>query len=115
MAQDELPTNIACTLCYSAFALTGLLFLTMTPYSKNREIRIHAMQSILMTAAFLVLWFSLSVVTFSAPHFVSAAIGLLMTLVWFGFLGCWGASMFKAYHRQRLVLPIVSELAEKFA
>ncbi len=115
MAQNELPRNIACTLSYSAFALTGLLFLTMTPYSKSREIRIHALQSILMTVAFLVLWFSLSVVSFAVPSFLSTLVGLTMTLFWFSFLACWGVSMFKAYHRQRLTLPVVSELSEKFA
>ena len=115
MAQEDLPRNIACTLAYAMFALTGLLFLTTAPYSRNREIRVHALQSILMTAAFMILWFSLSLVTFAAPRFFTTIIGLIMTIIWFGFLGCWAVSMFKAYHHQRLTVPIVSELAEKFA
>ena len=115
MAQADLPKNIACTLTYAVFALTGLLFLTMEPYSRNREIRIHALQSVFMTAAFMVLWFSLTIVTFAAPNFLNPVVGLAMTLVWFGFLACWGISMFKAYNNQRLTIPVVSELAEKFA
>ncbi len=115
MAQDDLPKHIACALCYSVFALSGLLFLTMTPYSRNREIRVHALQSIFLTTAFLLLWFSLSIVSFALPAFFSGLIGLLMVLFWFAFLGCWGVSMVKAYNRQRLELPVISELAQKFA
>jgi uncharacterized membrane protein len=115
MAQDDLPKHIACALCYSVFALTGLLFLTMTPYSRNREIRVHALQSIFLTTVFLLLWFSLSIVSFAVPTFLNLLVGMVMVLFWLGFLGCWGASMVKAYNRQRLELPVISELAQKFA
>lgn len=115
MAQDDLPKHVVCTLCYSVFALTGLLFLTTAPYSKCREIRIHALQSIFLTGGFMVLWFSLTLVSLAMPKFLALVFGLLMSVFWFAFLGCWGVAMFKAYNRQRLALPVISELAEKFA
>ena len=115
MAQYDLPKHVVCTLCYSVFALTGLLFLTTAPYSKSREIRIHALQSIFLTAGFMVLWFSLTMVSLALPKFLALVFGLIMSVFWFAFLGCWAVAMFKAYNRQRLALPVISELAEKFA
>ena len=41
--------------------------------------------------------------------------GFVMAVCWFAFLGCWGVAMLKAYNRQRLELPVISELAQKFA
>ena len=115
MTQDDFPKHLICTLCYSAFALTGLLFLTTAPYSKSREIRVHALQSIFLTAGFMVLWFSITMVSLAMPNFLALAFGLIMSTFWFAFLGCWGVAMFKAYNRQRLEVPVISELAEKFA
>src|SRR5580698_9298426 len=39
-----LEENMACALCYMLGLLTGVLFLVLEPYNKNRLIRFHAFQ-----------------------------------------------------------------------
>jgi len=109
--------NVAATLCYALTWLTGLLFLFLEPYNKNRNIRFHAFQSIFFGAAIFVCSILLSIV-FRIIAFVPV-VGLLGLVLWplflLAFLALWIFLMYKAYNNERFVLPIIGPLAEKQA
>jgi uncharacterized membrane protein len=117
-AAGGLTDNVAGLLCYILGFITGILFLVIEPYNKNRFIRFHAFQSIFLSVA----WFALTVV----QSVVSAVLmnisfgllgimGLLWTVLWLGFLVVVVLMMVKAYQGERFKLPIIGDLAEKQA
>src|SRR5260370_1287162 len=59
-----LDENMACALCYLLGLLTGILFLVLEPYNKNRLIRFHAFQSIFLNVAWIAVYIALSIVSF---------------------------------------------------
>jgi len=112
-----LDENIACALCYTFFG--AIVFLVLEPYNRNRLIRFHAFQAIFVGAAWfalhIVISILLSVMLAILPFlvFVLGAIlhgGLLLA----GFI-LWLMLTYKAYNRERWVLPVIGPLAEKQA
>src|SRR6478752_2124403 len=59
-ASAGLDENVAAALCYLLGVLTGVLFLVIEPYSRNRVIRFHAFQSIFAWIAAIVIGMLLS-------------------------------------------------------
>jgi uncharacterized membrane protein len=117
-AQSGLADNIAAALCYLLGVLTGILFLVLEPYNRNRTIRFHAFQSIFVWIAAVALFIGLSIVGFAllAIPFIGAFISLLLHLgLGVGMLILWIMLMYKAYNNERWVLPIIGPLAEKQA
>jgi uncharacterized membrane protein len=117
-AQAGITDNVASALCYLLSILTGILFLVLEPYNKNKTIRFHAFQSIFLWVAVVVLYIVagiLSVALGALPF-----IGFLFSVVlWAALgLGClflWLMLMYKAYNGEKWVLPVVGPLAEKQA
>jgi uncharacterized membrane protein len=110
--------NMAAALCYILGILTGILFLVLEPYNKNKTIRFHAFQSIFFWVAAVALSIVGSIITlaFIAVPFVGALVGLLFhTILYLGILVVWVLLMYKAYNNEKLVLPIIGPLAEKQA
>ena len=106
-----LTDNIASALCYLLGFVTGILFLVLEPYSRNRKIRFHAFQSIFLNVAWVVIWFAwvfLSAMMHTIFFFLSPLFGLAWFILWL-------FMMFKAYQNQKVVLPIIGPLAEKQA
>jgi uncharacterized membrane protein len=98
--------------------LTGILFLVIEPYNRNPTIRFHAFQSIFAWIASMVLGMALSM--FSYPLAAIPFIGwLLDILLWMAFsagvLVLWVFLMYKAYNKERVVLPVIGLWAEKQA
>src|ERR1700676_1184930 len=56
-----LEENMACALCYLLGLLTGILFLVLEPYNKNRLIRFHAFQSIFLHLGSIVVFIGLMI------------------------------------------------------
>jgi uncharacterized membrane protein len=48
-------------ICYAGWFLTGMAFLFVQPYCRSKVVRFHAQQSILLTAAWMVLMLTVSV------------------------------------------------------
>src|ERR1700681_2740972 len=53
-----LTDNVASALCYALGFITGILFLVLEPYSRNRKIRFHAFQSIFLNVVCIVIWYA---------------------------------------------------------
>jgi uncharacterized membrane protein len=113
-----LTPNIAGALAYSLGIITGILFLVLEPYRRDRFVRFHAMQSILYfvaAVAFNILWsimvgFLISISGWIA--LVALPIRLLISLVLFGL---WLFLMFQAYSQREFRIPILGAIAAKQA
>ena len=99
--------NVAGLLCYVAWWITGLVFFLIE--KENRFVRFHAMQSIVVGGALMVLGLVLSPVLMVAP--------LLAVFVWPVFwvlcVVLWIVLMVKAYQNQMYKLPWAGDFAEK--
>jgi uncharacterized membrane protein len=110
--------NMASALCYLAGWITGVIFLVLAPYNQNKNIRFHAFQSIFLNVAMIPLWFVFTILSI-ALRFIPVLGALVMMLLWvvfgFGFFFLWLFLMYKAYNKEKFVLPIIGPLAEKQA
>ena len=111
---------MASALCYVLGWLTGVLFLVLEPYNRNKTIRFHAFQSIFMNiacfAAYMVLLIVFMVLHAILPFFIASAISVVIyPLLGLAFFGLWIFLIYKAYNREHFVIPIIGPLAEKQA
>ncbi len=111
-----LDDNVAAALCYLVPVVTGVLFLFIEPYNRNKNIRFHAFQSIFLWVGVLLADAAVDIVfggILGGPNSYE-----LLRLVWtvfrLGVLALWLVLMYRAYMRQRWVLPVVGEMAQKF-
>jgi uncharacterized membrane protein len=110
--------NVASTLCYVLGLITGIIFLVLEPYSKNRTIRFHAFQSIFLNVAVIVIEIVLGIV-FRILIDILGFFGLISGIVFpiFG-LAClvlWLYLLVSTYQGKTIVLPIIGPLAQKQA
>ncbi|HXS75372.1 MAG TPA: hypothetical protein VN753_04285 [Terracidiphilus sp.] len=117
-ASSGLTRNMAGALAYSLGIITGILFIVLEPYKRDRFVRFHAMQSILyfvFAVAFSIAW---SIVVGILMHisgwfFVLAfPIRLIISLAMFGL---WLYLMFQAYNDREFRIPILGAIASKQA
>lgn len=114
-----MPDNLAGALCYLLGLITGVLFLVLEPYNRNRSIRFHAFQSIFLNVAVIVIGIVLSIVGTATgvvvPILGSLMAGLEWIVVWLGSLVLWIVLMVKTYGGSKIVLPVIGPMAEKQA
>jgi len=113
-----LTDNMAAALCYALLILTGVLFLVLDPYNRNRTIRFHAFQAIFVWIAMVVIYIGAAIVSMILLPipFVGAMLSLMIHgLLGLAFFILWLMLMYKAYNNERWVLPVVGPLAEKQA
>ncbi len=113
-----LEENVAAALCYLVGVLTGILFLVLEPYSRNPVIRFHAFQSIFAWIAAMVLGMALNILSYpiAALPFVGWLLDILLWLAFsLGVVAIWLFLMYKAYNKERYVLPVIGVWAEKQA
>ena len=113
-AAGPLADNVACALCYLLGVITGVLFLVIEPYSKNREVRFHAFQSIFLHVAMIVIVIGLTIIG-GALQFLSLLLIPVWWLLWAGGFVLWVMLMFKTYQGGKIVLPIIGLMAQKQA
>ena len=108
-------SHIIAALSYLLGFITGLIFLYVEPYNEDPFVRFHARQSI----GFSVAWFAINVImgVFIAvlPQFLSVILTFLLDLVNIGLAVYWVFLMYKAYNKEKFVIPIIGPLAEKQA
>ena len=124
-----LDGNLAAALGYP-IGILALICLVME--KENRFVKFHAWQAILLYAAWIVVWIALVVLSIilgvigiaasaagSAGSALGSIIGLLWTIVWLvifvgGLIAVILAAV-KAYGGNYFKLPIIGNMAEKFA
>ncbi len=98
----NLAQNVACTLCYALFWISGIIFLVLE--KKDKAVNFHAIQSIVLFGGLAVLSACLSWI----PHvggFFSAVIGILVFIFWI-------VLMVKAYLGEHYKVPLAGDIAE---
>jgi uncharacterized membrane protein len=108
--------NIAGALAYVLGIITGVIFFLIE--KENKYVRFHAMQSILLGVAWIIICIALSIASF-ALRFIPV-IGLLLNTGIFLIIGLggfvlWLFLMYKAYQGEKFKLPGVGDMAEKNA
>jgi uncharacterized membrane protein len=103
-----LPENTAAALCYLGWFVTGIIFLVLEPYNKNKLIRFHAFQSIFLTVVVAILLEALRIVL---PWSLYAIVSLLEL----GFFALWIFLMIQTYQGKKIALPVIGDLAAKQA
>jgi uncharacterized membrane protein len=111
-----LTQNTASALCYLLGFVTGIIFLVLSPYNKDRTIRFHAFQSIFLSVGVFVLDIVLEILS---SILYAAHAGGLVRLLWLlyelGTFAGWLFLMYTAYNNRKIVVPVVGPLAEKQA
>ncbi len=111
-----LTENVASALCYLFGWITGIIFLVVSPYNRNRTVRFHAFQSIFASIAIIICYILLSILLgmlfFANAWWTGVLIHRLFDLV--VFLG-WLYMMYTAYSNKKVKLPVVGDLADKQA
>lgn len=105
-----LEPNLAAALSYLCGWVTGLIFFLME--KENSFVRFHAMQSIMVSAGFTVLFIACAVLS-NIP-----VIGWLFWIIGYPVVGiasfiAWILLMIKAYQGERFHFPVVGDMAEK--
>lgn len=109
LGMDE---NLAAALCY--IPIVGLIFLLVEPYSKNKTIKFHALQSIFYCIAWIAAGFVLGI--FGTVLLTSGLWSLwllLSRLVELAFFVGLVVMAVKAYQGSRFIMPVVGPIAEK--
>jgi uncharacterized membrane protein len=99
-----LKPNVAGSLCYLLFWLTGLEFLFVE--KKDKFVRFHAIQSV---ATFGALTIAFTLVFIPIIGWIFGWLCIIVILV------LWILLMVKAYQGKKLKMPIAGNLAEKYA
>ena len=119
-----LDENIAALLSYIFGWVSGLIFFLIE--KDSRLVRFHAMQSILLNAAAIVvgivLWIAWAVlaiifsqISSALASLVSIVVGLLIFVFWVLILVAVVMCLIKAYQKQYFKLPVLGNFAEKFS
>lgn len=108
--------NLAAALAYFLTIITGIIFFLIE--KENKYVRFHAMQAILLGAAWVILWIVL-VIVMTVLAFVPI-IGWIINAVVYAVLGLgglilWIFLMYKAYSGERFKIPVIGDIAEKNA
>ncbi len=116
--QPGLSINAASALCYLFGFITGFVFLVLAPYNQDRRVRFHAFQSIFLNVAVILVHIGVTMLSlmFNAVSFsLGIMMGSLHLLVSLGFFMVWLYMMWKSYHGEKVMLPIIGPLAERQA
>lgn len=108
-AANDLKPNIAGLLCYPLSFITGILFLVLPPYNKDRFVRFHAYQSIFFCLAMVALSIAIWVLGIVLPWRLEVLIDRLFDLLKYGGTA-W--MMYQAYRGEKFKMPVIGDLAE---
>ncbi|MBK7996988.1 MAG: DUF4870 domain-containing protein [Blastocatellia bacterium] len=121
---NEIKVNfdpkIASVLSYVLFFISGLYFF-FTTEKENRFVRFHAMQSILFSAAWVIVFFVSNIIIISISGFFAVIglsfmlklVGVFSNLITLGLVATWIYSMYQAYQGHYWKLPVIGDMAEK--
>ena len=104
-----LDPKVSSLLAYLLGIVGGIIFYAI---SKDSYTRFHAMQSILLSVAIVIIYAIFTVIAFIPFLWI---IGWIGYLVYLGILAIWILMMVKAYQGEKYKLPIIGDMAEKYA
>ncbi len=115
-----LAPNVAAALSYVLGLITGIIFVILE--KDNDYVRFHAFQSIIYSLAWIVVSIAWSILMtilgFILPvlGFIIELLGTLFLLVvGLGGFVLWIILIIKAYQGQRFKLPVIGDMAERYA
>ncbi len=100
-----LEENVAGLLCYVVGWITGLIFFLIEKDSKF--VKFHAMQSIITFGGLMILSWILAFIPIIG-WVISSLLGILALVLWI-------LLMIKAYQGEKIKLPVIGDLAEKWS
>jgi uncharacterized membrane protein len=100
--------NIAAGLSYIAGWVTGLIFFLLE--KQNRFVRFNAMQSIMLSGAYIVLLIFISILSGVLPF-----LWFLSSLVTLGMFVIWIVLLVMAFQGKYFKLPVIGDYAERYA
>jgi uncharacterized membrane protein len=111
LSAPGLTDNVAGALCYVGTIITGIVFLVLAPYNKNKFVRFHAFQSIFFFIACVIINIALGMMVFVSHGLML----LLWPLLHLAFFLIWLYLMYTAFNNKKVKLPVIGDLAEKQA
>ena len=97
--------------------IPAIIFLLLEPYNKNRFVRFHALQCLMLAATWFVFWMAnlllavpLTFLSFVGT-FIQMALGFVVVLA---MLIAWLMAVIKAYGGEEYRLPIIGDYAAKY-
>jgi uncharacterized membrane protein len=115
-ASTGLASNIAAALAY--FVITGIIFLVVEPYKRDKFVRFHSFQAIALWVVVIVLeivWHMFTSIGFLALGFFFAIFSLVSLVIWLAIFVYWLFNMYKAYNNETYMIPVIGEWALKQA
>jgi uncharacterized membrane protein len=112
-----LSEPIAGALAYFTF-VPAIVFLLVEPYKKNRFVRFHAFQCLLLWAAGILLVIALKLaglLLFIIPVLGPLLVLLLSIVVGLAYVVIWLVLVVKAFQGVMFKLPMLGDLAERYA
>jgi len=112
-----LPENIAGALAYLTF-IPAILFLSLMPYNKNRFVRFHSLQCLMLCGALIVIAAILrlaGVVLNFLPTLGPLLIVLFSGMTVFAAVVLWLVLIVKALQGESWKLPLLGDFAERYA
>ncbi len=116
-----LDKNVGSLLCYLPVCAVNLIYsiLVIVQDKENKDVRFHAFQSLLLLGACVVIGIGIGILGGIAGVMQSTILALLVFLVQLAFglaiLGALILCMVKAFQGQMFKLPIIGDMAEKWA
>jgi len=110
--------NVASALCYVLGFVTGIIFLVMEPYSRNRAVRVHAFQSIFLNVAVIAVDIVIGIffrIILSMFGFAGLLVGILWPVFGLACIALWIYLILSAYQGKTVLLPVIGPLAQKQA
>jgi uncharacterized membrane protein len=109
---SNLAPNVAASLSYIPILIPAILFLVWAPYSRDKAVRFHAWQSLFLQIAWIVAGILLSIVIpmISWRLWITFGQVLNLAVVLLAIFLMW-----KSYKGEKVVLPVIGEMAQKQA
>jgi len=112
-----LPRNVAGALAYFTF-IPAIIFLTLDPYRRDRFVRFHSIQCLLLWLAGLIVGLAirlLALVLFMIPALGVLLVSLISVVTALAGFFIWLVVVVKALQGQAFKLSVLGELAEHYA
>jgi uncharacterized membrane protein len=114
-AQGGLADNVAGALAYVTI-IPAIIFLVIEPFKNIKFVRFHALQCLFYGAVCIILQIGLSVLSFVLAFVGVGFLGtLLIPLLMLGIFVGWIILVLKAYQGQQFKLPLIGDMAAKYA